>query len=117
MKAPTRRDWWMPSTVCNDDFRKSRSATLHIKNATEDEALLRALAYVQSNIQKLGKDEVFLPGILFPLALPEEEFIRAEDMLRIRARYSDRQLLRIRNPRTCFVKGYGPEAHKEVHGY
>jgi hypothetical protein len=82
---------------------------------TEKDALQIALQKLKTAIRRTrGTEPLIVIDMLNPKTVlkPKQMHLdhSASQLYRIKERYSNRRLLRIKNPSACFVKGYGPKA-------
>ncbi|MFA6095439.1 MAG: hypothetical protein WC767_01195 [Candidatus Paceibacterota bacterium] len=107
----TRRDYDVSVTIW-DSGRPRFVPHLKIPDATEDAALAKTLAYfqrMQRRARKLRKS--LSPGILWRHSKGGRCL---DEMFRLRTKLRPRDILAAKDPRPCFVRGYGPKALKEL---
>ena len=91
-----------------------RNIFLEIRGVTEDEALRKALRHLKKHTRRLKRGYWVSPGILLPLRRPRQKSVKASRMLRVKHFYAGKRILDVKDPRECFVKGYGPRALKRL---
>lgn len=102
--------------VNNDDYRGIRGS-IEFMAKDDAEAKNKILNYFKKVVASMRKTRGrFLMIQAVPLMRDGERFVGdGNRMLRNKHRYSDKRLLRMKDPDKVFVQGYGPEAQEKLY--
>ena len=108
-----KRVWslWLSTGV--KSFSETRASLIDIV-ATDKEVKQKMLDHLKKVLRR-RKNHRHIHAMLFPdTPRKGEKDKRTEDIIRVKDGFSNRKLLRIKDPEQVLVQGYGPEALKEL---
>jgi len=117
-KETNKRRWglWYHVFSSDLDIGSELVRIIEFGADTHKEALDKTLKILKTSASKASRQTNYSIVLLPAEPLPGEEYVIADDELyRMKDKYSTaKQILKVKNPGECFVRGYGPEVAKAL---